>query len=317
MTQQKKNIGLLISLVVLTAITAGVYFTDAGVRRGTATNLFAVDGLEEVDQVILSSAEQRVSLRMIGGRWTVNDEGYANDRRVTILMAVIAQTRSQRPVAEARRDEVLKLLGEKGVTVELIKGNEIVKKIITGGDPERNESYFMDPEERTPYLVAIPGYREAVYPVFELPAYAWRSTRIFDFNWSNFSRLTATFPGSTEKDFVMEMDRRGVILSGIAEPDTARLNTFLDAVSLVTVSEYLPPSQSLVDSLLSVDPRMIIQVRDIAGKTYTLNLYGEMPRSAGSVVLLDSVRGGIIGPGNVDELVREREYFSPVSSPSH
>src|SRR5690606_7401782 len=109
----------------------------------------------------------------------------------------------------------------------------------------------------------------------------------------------------------------GVILSGIAEPDTARLNTFLDAVSLVTVSEYLPPSQSLVDSLLSVDPRMIIQVRDIAGKTYTLNLYGEMPRSAGSVVLLDSVRGGIIGPGNVDELVREREYFSPVSSPSH
>ena len=99
---------------------------------------------------------------------------------------------------------------------------------------------------------------------------------VFNFNWENFRVLSVSFVASPADNFEVVIDKLPTI-KGIAQADTAKLNSFLDNVSLLTVDQYLTKDQATAyDSALFTGLGFEITVADISGKTYVLRLYPEI-----------------------------------------
>jgi hypothetical protein len=213
-----------------------------------------------------------ITLSFNGSRWKVNDTWYADRDMIDVLFATLQQASPKRPVSKAQQDSLVDMLQRHGVKVELYSKGITVGSILAGGNASKTQAYFCKPEDKKVYLVNIPGYRVYVSGIFELNESGWREKRVFAFNWQNFQQLEAHFPQNPKQDFKVVMKDMQVGIPGVAAPDTARLNDFLDAVSLLTVDEYLD-SSPLLDSLLSVEPIQILTVSDISNRNFTLKLY--------------------------------------------
>jgi hypothetical protein len=105
----------------------------------------------------------------------------------------------------------------------------------------------------------------------------WRDKYVFGFNWENFRSLEAIFPGRSAENFTVAMTRNFFGIQGMPEADTAKLNNFLDDVSLLTVEEYLREPE-LSDSLQRRQPQLEIRVTDVGNRTYRLRMFDFGPR---------------------------------------
>jgi hypothetical protein len=275
--QEKRNIRLLISFVLLLITTGVVYFfTQSTGEVVTDKTIFKVDDFATIDRVVLTGAgDSKVDLSFDGARWKVNQEA-VDPNMVDVLFATMQQAEPKRPVAAAVRDSVNAWLAKYGVKVSLYEAGEIKREFVAGGNPAKTQSYFKDLDSDEIYLVVIPGYRVYTSGIFELDMLGWKDKYVFGFNWRNFKKLTATLPAKPTENFEIEMGKEYFEVKGI-EADTAKLNSFLDAVSLTTVVRYLSKNElNGIDSMLTKPGSIEIRVDDISGKTYSLSLYPEL-----------------------------------------
>lgn len=306
--QKQKNITLTITLGILLAITAGVYWY--GARSATPINKarFQVKAPKEIDHVTFTSPLDTVQLDFDGARWRVNDSLRADRQMVDVLFATLQQAEAKRPVASSLRDSVAQWLQAHGVRVVLYAGESRVQEILAGGNAAKTEAWFMSPDDQVPYVMTIPGYRVYVSGILELDTYGWRDKYVFGFNWRNFNALRAEFPNAAD-NYVIRMDAKNhtVSVAGMAAVDTARLNTFLDDVSLLRVDQY---SHMATDSLQAHDRVMTLIVEDVGNRQYTLALYGPTA-GATSPGVVGGTQPAIFESSKIRKIIRPRSYFMP------
>src|SRR5690606_24902587 len=219
----------------------------------------------------LESPGGKIKLSYTGSRWMVNGEYPADRDMIRVLFATLQKAEPKRPVATSLQDSISDYLGKSGVKISLLMKSEGVENFIVGGNERKTETYFKKVTEDVPYVMTIPGYRVYVGGIFELDENGWRDKYVFNFNWRNFSKLEVQFrkPGD---NFTVTMDEGGVHMKELALPDTAKLNTFMDQISLLTVTEYLASTPQL-DSLATTDPLIQFMITDIGGKQYELSMF--------------------------------------------
>ena len=329
--QKKKNVRLAGSLVLLSLITVGVYWYGARPASPRVDpTLFRVDDVKQIDQVVLESPAGKVELQYKEPRWTVNGAYPADRNMIDVLMATLLQAAPTRPVAATLADSVGQVVEQQGVKITLGAGGKTLKTFYAGGSADKRTAFFKLPQE-APYVVAIPGYRVYVSGIFELDASGWRDKYVFGFNWRNFKQLEAVFPARPQENFQVAMDKKYFGIPGMTQVDTARLNTFLDRVSLLVVERY-DSNQAITDSLTRVEPEATISVTDIANRQYILKLFRPLSAGEKSTVhpdasgqagpqsIAETGQGmvpGLVGgtqlawftPGQIADLVRPRSYF--------
>jgi len=272
--QQRRNIRLLISFGVLIIATVTVFFLlKAGGRVIVGTDLFRVEDFTKIDKVVLTKKGNPTELKFDGARWKVNDQ-LADRNMIDVLFATLQQAEPKRPVAESLQDSISNMLTAQGVRVSLFAGEELQQEFLAGGNPAKTLAYFKKPTEDESYVMVIPGYRVYASGVFELDENGWKDKYVFGFNWRNFQTLKATIAGNPKSDFEVAMGKVYFEVKGVTSIDTAKLNDFLDAVSLLTADEYVRKDEvSGYDSLLKSKPILELQVSDVSGKSYSLVLY--------------------------------------------
>jgi hypothetical protein len=306
--QEKRNIRLLISLVVLLISTVVVYFFTQSNREVVSDKtIFKVNDFTTIDRVLLSgSGESKVDLTFDGARWKASEQA-VDPNMVDVLFATMQQAEPKRPVAAAIRDSVNAWLTKYGVKVSLYQAGKLEKEFIAGGNPSKTQAYFKDLDSEEIYLMVIPGYRVYTSGIFELDIFGWKDKYVFGFNWRNFKKLTATHPAKPAENFEIEMGKEYFEVKGIAA-DTAKLNSFLDAVSLTTVVRYLGKNElGGIDSLLSKSGSIEIQVDDISGKTYSLSLHAEF--EPGLTLGMVNGQPAVLDSRRVRELQVGRSWF--------
>jgi hypothetical protein len=271
--QEKKNKLLALSLVVMTCAMVVFYFlTSSDTTPQVDTNIFKVDDLKTIDRVLLESKTAKNELSFDGTRWLVNQKYNADPRMIQVLFATLQQAEPKRPVAETLRDSIVSTLEREGVLVTLFSDGEEKKSFYAGGNGAKTQSYFSDSKSKEVYLMTIPGYRVYVPGIFEMEESGFRDKFVFAFNWRNFKSLKAEFPRKPQEGFLVAMDKDFFTIQGMNQVDTARLNTFLDQVSYLTVERY-SGTGSQTDSLSEITPMMIITIEDIAARKYELMLF--------------------------------------------
>lgn len=260
---------LLIALIIATIVTIWLGQRERNV--GVDKEYFKTD-LQQIDQIILQTATDTITLLFNGSRWKVNEGWYADRDMIEVLFATLQQATPVRPVPTAQRDSIFNELSKNGTKVSLYNKGLRTFEFLAGGNAAKSQAYFSKPEDQQVFVMNIPGYRVYVSGIFELDESGWREKRVFAFNWQNFQQLEAHFPKNPGQDFSMVRDDLQIRMPGVAAADTARINDFLDAVSLLTVDKYVSSSASL-DSLLSLEPIQILTVNDIAKRDFTLKVY--------------------------------------------
>ena len=124
----------------------------------------------------------------------------------------------------------------------------------------------------------------------------------------NFKGLRAEFPKNPADNFTVSLNRDHFAIEGLAETDTARLNTYLDEVSLLTVDEYVSAT-GVKDSLAKREPFVEIAVTDMGNRNYRLRLFVPEPPFPAKGIIQDS-RVAVFNRRKVQPLLKPRSYFS-------
>lgn len=305
--QEKINKRRFALLAVLTVVTLLVWWwVQPENRIDIDPDVFQVEDLTTISRVELSSPADTVVLEFDGARWRVNDQYEAESGMIRVLFATLQQARPKRAVTSLRRDSVYNELEQSGVSVSLFEGPELKKRFIAGGNPAKTQALFADPSTKAVYAMAIPGYRVYVSGIFELRTNGWRDKLVFGFNWQNFKSLEAKNPARPSESFVVSRQRDYFGVNGIPT-DTARLNTFLDNVSLLTADEYLS-EPGLTDSLRRVEPRLELRVTDIGNRTYTLQLF-ETPGSGDVLGIIRNTDPALFSKRKIQPLLKGKSFF--------
>jgi hypothetical protein len=271
--QEKKNKRLLILLVLLLVATVVTYFFLSRDEGETVDKrIFLVDDLQRIDKVVLKSRESETVLSFNGVKWVVNNQHEADRRMIEVLFATLKQEEPKRPAARSQNDSLSTALKENGVHVTLFQGESMKKDFFAGGNKLKTQAYFLEPGTGEVFLMNIPGYRVYVSGIYEIGESGFRDKYVFGFNWRNFKALHAEFPSNPKENFTVSMVRNFFTIEGMANADTAKVNTFLDQVSLLTVDQYLS-TDSLIKSLDPKKASVKITVEDIAKRTYTMTVF--------------------------------------------
>jgi hypothetical protein len=308
MMQEKRNKRLMISLVILLSASAFVYFLLLVDRRPVVeNNIFKIEELDQVDQIVLSSVSDTITLDYNGSHWKVNKLYDADRNMIDVLFATLQQAVPKRPISQSQQDSIAALLKTTGVKVELSIAGAHTKTFYAGGNSAKTQAYFMDPENGGIYLMTIPGYRVYVSGILEMDEGGWRDKYVFGFNWTNFKGLEVEFPERPANNYAVFRERDRFGITGIDQIDTARLNTFLDQVSLLEADRFLS-DRIILDSLSKVKPLMVITVRDIASREFVLKVY--IPDRTGEVPgLIADTQLAYFQRQKIQPLVRPKSFF--------
>jgi len=308
---ERRNKYLAILLAVLSACTV-LLFWQLNYRNDqwVDADLFRVDQLDKIDRFTLTSTEGKVELRFEEGQWRVNDKYEADRNLVKVFFATMEQMVPKREVAGSNSDSLLARFSDSHVKVSLFEKEVERLSFLVDGDGKNGET-FAKKEESALYLMKIPGYRVYVAGIFEAGEGVWREKRIFDFNWRNFKQLKAVFPASPSDNFTVVFKDGYFGIDQLQAVDTTKMNDYLDAVSLLQATEYVTSeARARYDSMLNSTNSFSIEVSDIAGRSYALDLYKPLNATAqvpgrthtGEIVLFER---SAIAP-----IAKGRQYFS-------
>src|SRR5690349_7025543 len=236
--QRKRNIQLLFALGYLTITTALLWFYLNREEEPVDKTIFKVEDLKQIDKIVLTKKEKTIELKFNGARWRVNNQ-VADRSMIDVLFATLQQAEPKRQIVESLQDSITTILKNEGVKVSLYSADNLQKEFLVGGNVNKTQAYFKPVNEEECYLMVIPGYRVYTSGIFELEENGWKDKYVFDFNWKNFQALKATFQGNHKNDFEIGMGKSYFEVKGIASVDTTKLNDYLDAVSLLTVDQFV------------------------------------------------------------------------------
>jgi hypothetical protein len=308
--QEKKNKRLLISLVLLLAITAFLFwFTNRDNTIHVDKEIFKVEELASVDKVVLESSQGKTELSYNGSKWKVNNEYPADRNMINALFITLQKAEPKRTIANTAKDSMTQVLEKNGVLISLFVQNQLIKSFYAGGNISKTQSYFKDPQQPEAYVMTIPGYRVYVSGILELDENGFRDKFVFaGFNWQNFKSLEAKFPGHDADNFMIARNKDlNFGVEGLPEVDTAKVNTFLDKISLLTVSRYTD-LKLLRDSVPSSKPVMEITVKDIGDRTYTFEVLGMTSKGEISGIIMGK-QGAFFNPAQINPILKPKLFF--------
>lgn len=305
-----RNTALLISLASLVMVSSLLFIlTGRRSERAVDPDYFRTVASENIDRVLLKRQGKEVELSFTNNRWRVNNTWDADNQMIKVLFATLRQAEPRRPVAAALRDSVCASLERNGVLVTVFTQGQEQMRFFAGGNTLKTETWFWKGGESEPYLMVIPGYRVFVAGILELDESGWRNKRIFDFNWRNFKSFSAYYNSDPAQNFQLEFDRDRVVMRHEDAADTAKLNGYLDAVSLLFARRFIDAQDPHADSVVKTGPLAKLEIRDIADRAYVLELFRPSPRSQEVIGRLGDGQRVALDKADVAELVRKRDYF--------
>lgn len=307
--QARRNKMLMISLVVLVAITCALWLLQGRDDRiESDKKLFNNFDVMSIDQVELKSPRGIVKLSYDGSRWTVNDKYAADPGMIETMFATILQAVPKRPVAAALQDSIASQLQETAVQVTLYAGASTLITYKAGGNAAKTQAYFLRNDQRVPYLMAVPGYRVYVSGIFELNESGWREKRIFAFNWRlNFQELETTYSGNKADNFRVSLNDQLLTVQGMNVVDSTRLNQYLNNISQLEADEFVENNGTL-DSLAKTQPAMSVTVRDV-GRNYSLQLFKYTDNQGRVAGLLNGSQWAMFSRSAVTSISRPKRFF--------
>ena len=270
------NTPYLVSLLALLALCAVLAFWPTTRSATVNPNIYKVSDQTKIDRVVFASPTDTVEVAYLEQRWKVNGRHKADRNLITALFATVYQAIAKREVAPSLADSVARLVASEGTYVSLFEQGELRKAFWVHGSPATNETWFQL-DGGKPHVVTIPGYRVYIASVFQLGEDVWRDKRVFDINWQNFRVCESAFLAAPADGFSVRLVGAALEVPDVPALDTARVASYLDAVSLLMAERFVSKLTPPWDSLARTQPFHRTVLTDVAGRQHLLELFAPLP----------------------------------------
>ncbi len=309
--QNSKRLAISLAVMIV-AIVALWFFAFRESKIEVDENALVVADLSNVDRVELESVRGKIVLRFDGAKWVVNDQYPVDRRSIQVLFGTVENIRPRRPVGEKQLETVKSQLQSGGTKVSFFVKDALVKSYVAGGNPQKPEAWFQV-GDGDPMIVNIPGYRVYAAGVFEQSVNDWRDKRVFALNWRNFKSLTTTFTKDPKETFTITGKGNYFSVEGLEPADTAKVNTYLDDVSLlVGESFYTMGERPKIDSLLSGPTSFDVVVTDVGNNPFRLEVFPPLRTEAN---VFGRVNGEfmVFPRAEIVRIAKKKSWFRAVS----
>ncbi|MEJ0032282.1 MAG: gliding motility-associated ABC transporter substrate-binding protein GldG [Bacteroidota bacterium] len=305
---EKKNKQLALSLIaMIIMIVAFWFFAFRESKIEVDENALVVPDLANVDRVEIG----KIVLKFDGVKWMVNDQYPADRRAIQVLFGTIENVRPRRPVGEKQVESVMKELQAHGTVVRFYSSDNLLKTYTVGGVPSKPEAWFQVGESE-PVIVNIPGYRVYAAGVFEQPVNDWRDKRVFSLNWRNFKKLDVVFKKNVADGFTISGKGRDFTVEGLNPVDTAKVNTYLDDISLLVGEGFYQQGQrAQIDSVVAGPTSFDVVVTDIGNRQFRFEVF---PPLRNEPNVFGRVNGEIMifPKSEIVRIAKKKSWFRPL-----
>ncbi len=273
--QKRKNIGLLVALVVVIASSILLQ-----VNRGAQNNLgvdkrlFQLADEQEITDVYLQGKDINNHFSYKNGRWRVNNAYLLDQSMRNVFFAILSRLEIRRPVGQATADSIAGVLSDQGVRTTITFAGDTIKDYFIGGNKDLEVSWAMAAKEKVPYQVHIPGYQSFVAGIFSVPALDWRSRFVFQANFALINTIALQYhDGET---LLLEATNDFFRLPDNPRADSSKIADFLDELAYLQADQFLTVDQlqeqerNLVheDNILAV-----LSIQKPAGEVESVTFY--------------------------------------------
>jgi hypothetical protein len=263
---RKRNIALLISLIVLIGLTVFVGMYEPGkpeIRENA--RLFALADTAAIEKVVISGPDFKNELMRSPNGWLLNGEHVVDPNLSKVMLAVFNRVRVTRPVSKVEQEPTKERIVKDGVKVEVYGKGEKLRSFFSGGNTTQTESYFMEEGGEEVYVVTLPGYKSFVSGLFTMRENDWRDRTVFASRWQEIQQVSLNYPHHPEQSFSIMFKDRFFEVTGVASVDTAAMMSYLEIFAYVPADRLIAPGEnSQYDSLKQTQPWLVLELKSIA-----------------------------------------------------
>tara|TARA_B110000285_G_scaffold235415_2_gene316992 strand:- start:1498 stop:2535 length:1038 start_codon:yes stop_codon:yes gene_type:complete len=219
-----RNLRLFYFLLVATACAAGLRYyseTKSAELSGFAASDFAVKDTASVSRIFIADKDggQALLERQQGERyWLLNGKHKARKDAVDLLLKTFKRVAVQRPVSEAEKDNVNRLLAGRAKKVEIYQGGDRpVKTWYIGTATQSHTGTYMVLGDgqmgvaEEPFVLHMEGFTGFLSTRFFTEEVDWRYTGMFDFPSSSLRMVEVVYHETPEWSHTMQVDSNGEI----------------------------------------------------------------------------------------------------------
>lgn len=298
---KKRNL-IIIAAVVVVCLVALIVVKHNG-RSSTLEQNYHIEDVNAVTKLYLVDKQDNQVLltRLEGGvgdsAWMVDNQFYASGAKVDLLLETLHTMRLRQPVNKAAAGNVVKALSAKSIKVEVYQNRYLIKwfrgKFKLFPHEKLTATYYIGHEtqdmmgtyafrdgDKAPVILYIPGFRGFISPRFITDPVLWRSHRIVDLNVQEIERIQVEIPAMPEESFAVVRKGDGFAFELLASHqftpgfDSARVGQLLSSFSELNFDEYAQAVHQVEkDSTFTKQPRTILSITDVSGKTRVMKTY--------------------------------------------
>ena len=345
----KKNLKLLLILIVLTVVSGVVWYINGDTDRTLTANPladFAIEDTSAVTKIFISDANGKTITveRVPGDRyWDLNGKFKARKDAIDIILKTFKRIKVKSPVPSSGRENAIKLI-QTGKRVDVYTDSDTpMKTYFVGTATSDHTGTYMvlevDGEERStePFITHMEGFTGFLSTRFFTDLEEWRYTGIFDYpDIREVKKVEVINHEKEEESFDIEFNGGNDIRlhSRLLDRDLAAFDTlavkdyFLKykKVHLETYQSHM--SEELEEALLNTQAAYTIRVTNREGQVKKIDLYWKPATNQeydvnGDLIMIDQARMyGVVGGSDVvlvqtyvfDPLLIPLDYFVLKSS---
>jgi len=310
LSQKRKNITLLIILLLLSATTVLVYISGEKAHRiDVDERLFALGENTVITTVHIQGPDVNNHFEYVGQTWTVNDKFEMDVSMRDVLFAVLSKVEIRRPVPKEISDSVSSMLKSRGIKVSIQNGQELIREFLVGGDSQKTSTYFMSTVDDVPYIMVIPGYQSYIAGIFEVKENDWRNRFILSVNWTNLQTVQIDYLKDPGQNFKLQYTNDFFKIDGQPELDSAKVLDYIEELSLIQVNKFLEENEiEKYDSLASTSPLIRISIESI-GNNYNLEFFPLLADDRYQLVRLNNTSLVLFNLTGLNPIFKKAEDF--------
>ncbi len=269
-----------ITALMLGTIAAVIYWSNPFSTFSAREREFAVEEVEEIDKIKLTTNVDQLTLEKQGEMWRVNGAFEVRSRAMLVLIDALANLQAEAPVSKKQLPRIQEHLLEEGIRVQIFKGRREFKSFIVSRKDFTEKTYMLMEGAALPYQVHIPAFAGQVATLFQIDQNYWRSPMVFDIKPQEIEQVNVQYPDNTSDGFKLNATANGYYtlennsgdeVESVNDERIARYLAFFQAVKYEKILE--GSNEHLRDSLMKATPWVHIQVTSHGGDVSTLEVF--------------------------------------------
>lgn len=287
------------NLYILAAILCGAlllwYMNHRDSNSGTNDIFreFAIADTSRIQKIEISDVSGRTAVitRVAGQRrWMLNGRYEAREDAVDLILKTIARTSVRGNVADAARDEMMKLIVTSAKRVAIYTGGDEPEKIWYVGvaTPDHTGTIMLleipgEGRGSEPYITHMEGFTGFLSTRFFTDESEWRYTGVFDYPNLDIARVQVEYSEGSPSLLNIDMlpdgnfrieDNSPVKLTAFSGFDTAAVRNLMLTLRKAHFETYTTGlSAQSIDSIQTTVPFFTIRVTQQTGVTESVSLY--------------------------------------------